>query len=94
MAQNQVIVSCPEGVYTQLTNADATALTFQVQRGHVRVRFTAGATQPAASAAGYIFSASDGEVMSALSDLTALSGATRVWAQGIGATAEVFVDHA
>lgn len=102
MAHNQVGVSCPVGAWTQLTNADITAITFQVVSGSVKVRCTAGATPPALDAAGYVYHArpageqtEDGELRVAIADLAIGAGINRVYAQPIGGrSATVVVDHA
>ena len=94
MAQNQIIVTCPVGVWTQLTNADVTVASFQVRKAATQIRFTADATQPDADDdAGYIYGPMEGEKLSALSDITPLAGAVRIWAKPCGAASEVFVDH-
>jgi hypothetical protein len=102
MARNQEAVSCPPGVWTELTNSDATQITFQVVGGSVKVRCTTGAAPSALSDAGYVYHAhpadrqtEDGELRINISDLTATAGADRVFATPInGRTATVVVDHA
>lgn len=94
MAQNQTTVTCPVGQWTQLTNADVSAITFQVHKGFVKIRFTTDTTEPADDAGGFIYGPMEGEKLSALSDLTTLASADRVWARPCGKAAEVFVDHA
>ena len=99
MAQDQQQVTCPAGTWTQLTNADVTAITFQAQEGDVHIRFTTDETTPT-EAFGIVYGVTpgnrQGEVNRAISDLTALSGADRVWAKplGVSRAAVVYVDHA
>jgi hypothetical protein len=102
MARNQEAVTCPVGVWTELTNSDATSITFQVQSGSVKVRATTGSAPSALSDAGYIYHAhpsdrqtEEGELNIALTDLTSTAGADRVFATPIsGRRAVVIVDHA
>jgi hypothetical protein len=103
MARDQVAVTCPPGVWTQLTNSDATAISFQVLTGSVQVRATVGATAPGAQAAGYVYHASvtaDSQTLAGLigttvATLAKVSGANRLYARPInGRPAVVIVDHA
>jgi hypothetical protein len=91
MAQNQVTVTCPAGAWTQLTNSDSTEITFQVQTGSVFIRFTTDTTTPT-EARGLQYNEGEGELQKAMSDLTSLSGADRVWAKPLGRRAIVVVD--
>jgi hypothetical protein len=102
MPRNQEAVSCPPGVWTELTNSDTTTITFQVISGSVKVRATTGSAPSALSDAGYVYHAhptgpqnENGELRIAIADLTATAGADRVFASPInGRTATVVVDHA
>jgi hypothetical protein len=102
MARNQESVTCPPGVWTQLTDSDITEITFQVVTGSVKIRATVGATAPATDAEGYVYHArptaeqtENGELRVGISDLTATAGANRVYARPIGGRkARVIVDHA
>jgi hypothetical protein len=102
MPRNQEAVSCPPGVWTELTNSNTTLITFQVVSGSVKIRATTGSAPSALSDAGYIYHAhpadrqsEDGELRIAISDLTVTAGANRVFASPInGRTATVVVDHA
>ena len=101
MARDQVAVSCPAGVWTELTNADVTDITFQVVSGSVKVRFTTGSAPAALSDAGYEYHAipseyqRDGELRAAVASLAAVAGADRVFATPLnGRRAVVVVDHA
>jgi hypothetical protein len=90
MAQNQVTVLCPPNVWTQLTNADATEATFQVQTSSIYVRFTAGTTTPVETR-GLQYMQTEGEIQKAMTDLTSLSGANRIWARPVGGRRAVVV---
>jgi len=102
MARNQEAVTCPPGVWTELTNSDTTQITFQVISGSVKVRATTGSAPSALSDAGYVYHAhpadrqtEDGELRIAISDLTVTAGADRLFATPLnGRTATVVVDHA
>lgn len=102
MARNQELVRCEPGVWTELTNADVTEITFQVVGGSVKIRCTTGSAPSALTDAGYVYHARPvdsqseaGELRVELSQLAAASGADRVFATPInGRTAKVIVDHA
>jgi hypothetical protein len=92
MARNQATVYCEPNVWTQLTNADATEITFQVQTSDIYVRFTTDTTTPT-EARGIEYPEGLGELQKAMADLTSLSGAKRVWAKPVGGRrAVVYVD--
>lgn len=94
MARNQVTVSCTESAWTQLTNGDVTVITFQVLSGSAYVRFTTDETTPTESE-GILYKKGEGEVAKAISDLTNLASANRVWVKGASNMgAGVYVDHA
>ena len=90
MAQNQATVLCPPNVWTQLTNSDVTEATFQVQTSAIYVRFTAGTTAPVETR-GLEYKECEGEIQKAMSDLTSLSGANRIWARPVGGRRAVVV---
>ena len=98
MAQDQQTITCPDGVWTQLTNADVTRITFQVLSGSVFIRFTTDTTTPTEDH-GIVYKRGEGELNELLTELTNLSGADRVWAKPVsisGGTADqaaVYVDH-
>jgi hypothetical protein len=91
MAQNQTTVTCPAGVWTQLTNSDVTEITFQVQTGSVYIRFTTDTTTPVETR-GMQYNEGEGELQKAMTDLTSLASADRVWARPLGRRAIVVVD--
>jgi hypothetical protein len=90
MAQNQVTVLCPPNVWTQLTNSDVTEATFQVQTSSAYIRFTAGTTAPTETR-GLQYMQAEGEIQKAMTDLTSLSGANRIWARPVGGRRAVVV---
>ena len=93
MAKNQQVVSV--NGWTQLTNADVTAITFQVLTTPVFIRFTTDETEPSASDEGILYQAGEGELNKSISDLTNLASADRVWARNATPdVARVYVDHA
>jgi hypothetical protein len=100
MARNQVVVECPaSGAWTQLTNANADGITFQVLDGAVEVRGTVGATPPSATDRGYFYRSDgkeyhEGELRVPVAAFAAVSGANRLYARTTnGRTARVIVDH-
>lgn len=99
MARNQVTVPCTADTWTQLTNADASSITFAVLSGDVYIRFTADTTTPTEDH-GLIYQAGERQLTTAITSLTVLAGADRVWAKPISDgisksdTAAVYVDHA
>ena len=98
MAQDQQTITCPDGVWTQLTNADVTQITFQVLSGSVFIRFTTDATTPTEDP-GLVYNRGEGELNETLGQLVNLANADRVWAKPVsisGGTADqaaVYVDH-
>lgn len=90
MAQNQATVLCPPNVWTQLTNSDVTEATFQAQTSAIYVRFTAGTTTPVETR-GLQYMEDEGEIQKAMTDLTSLSGANRIWARPVGGRRAVVV---
>ena len=102
MARDQALVTCPPGVWTELTNGDVTEITFQVVTGSVKIRCTTGSAPSELSDPGYVYHAhpadqqnESGELRVLITALTATSGADRVFATPIsGRTARVVVDHA
>ena len=102
MPRDQAKVTCPVGVWTELTNSDATAITFQVVSGSIKVRTTTGSAPSNLSDDGFVYHAhptdrqtEDGELNITLSDFTPTAGADRVFATPIGGRrAVVVVSHA
>lgn len=102
MARDQAAVACPAGEWTELTNSDATTITFQVISGSVKVRATTGSAPSALSDPGFVYHAipadgqsEAGELRVTLSQLAAAAGADRLFACPVnGRRAVVVVDHA
>ena len=99
MARDQATITCPDGVWTQLTNADATAITFAVLSGSVFLRATTDTTTPTEDH-GIPYRKGEGELQKTISELFYLASADRVWAKpmsisgGSSDQAAVYVDHA
>ena len=101
MARNQAVVVCPaSGAWTELTNANAEEITFQVLDGAVEVRAAVGATPPAATDRGYFYRNDsveyhEGEIRTEIASFAAVAGANRMYARSMnGRPAKVIVDHA
>lgn len=102
MARDQAAITCPPGVWTELTNGDVTQITFQVVTGSVKVRATTGSAPASLSDPGYVYHAHPadrqteyGELRIALTSLAAGAGMDRLFATPIsGRKARVIVDHA
>lgn len=75
-------VSLPAGSWTEITDADVTAITFMNEGpGYVRVMATVGATPPTTLAGSFKYEPRRGEANITLSDLfPGVSGANRVYA--------------
>lgn len=93
MARDQASVTVTDDDWTELTSGDATNITLQVRAGEAVLRFTTDGTKPTEDD-GMIFRQGFGVLNKPLSDLTALSGAARVWAKAVGVYAHIYVDHA
>jgi len=94
MAQDQQTIELTEDDWVQLTNADVTAITFQVLKHKAFIRFTTDATKPT-EAHGILYEENDGELNKSISDLTSLTGADRVWAKPASPKVTlIYVDHA
>lgn len=92
MAQDQQTMSVGAD-WTQLTNADVTAITLQVHSGAVFLRGTTDTTTPTEKA-GLLLGTGETILNKNVSDLFNLSGADRVWAKRAGSSdASVYVDH-
>ena len=99
MARNQEVVTCPPGVWTELTNSDVTQITFQVVFGVAEIRATDG-TAPSDSDRGYIYRNDgidyhEGELRIDVATLAEASGVDRVFARPLNSrNAKIIVDHA
>lgn len=94
MAQNTTI-TVPARTWTQLTDADITAITFQnVGSNYILIKSTTDTSAPTTSAGAIRYNPGQGERNVALSDLfPGLAGRDRVWAYAEDAT-PVVVSHA
>ena len=96
MARNQEEVFCQYGEWTELTNSDVSSITFSVISNDVYIRLTVGSSTPTENS-GLIFTERTGVINIALSDLSSLPGANRVWAKPVPSPIEyssvVLVDH-
>lgn len=94
MSRNQETVVLNAETYTQLTNADANAISFQTLAGVAEVRYTTDDTPPSPSLRGSRYTADSGELQETIANLVYLSSAVRVWAIQKGqTTATMWVDH-
>ena len=94
MAQNTT-VNAPAGTWTQLTDADITAITFQNIGGyHVLIKATTDATAPTSPSGAIRYNPGQGERNANMSDLfPGITGADRLWAF-CDQPASIFVSHA
>lgn len=91
----QITTSIAANTWTQLTDANVTAITFQnVSGDYVLIRATNGTTAPTNIAGALRYNPGQGERNVALSDLSpGITGANRVWAFA-PAGAQMVVSHA
>ena len=93
MAQNTTI-TVPARTWTQLTDADITAITFQnIGSNYILIKATTDASAPTTSAGGIRYNPGQGERNVALSDLFPGIAGKRIWAYAEDA-ASVVVSHA
>jgi len=93
MAQNTT-VAIPSRTWTQLTNADATSVTFFNEgKATVSIKGTADANAPTTLAASISYEPGQGELNVDLGDLWPGISAVRVWGYA-GTPTEVMVSHA
>lgn len=88
-------LNVPGGSWLQLTNSDATTVTFQIKSGAVYLVATVGAVTPADLDNAVYYSVGQGEVAISLADLApGTAGANRLYAWGdqtISST--VYISH-
>lgn len=94
MARDQETVKCEVNVWTQLTNADVTSLTFQTLRGTAFIRATVGEATPTETE-GIRYGKGSGESLArSIAEYITLVGANRLWAKPVGSVrCSVYVDH-
>lgn len=93
MAARNTQVTVPRLTWTELTDSDVTAITFQCQGDDVLIAGTTGAAPAAASRDGVRYDTNEGERNVAMSDLFPGVSATRVFARS-NTGSVVFVSHA
>ena len=95
MAQATTVTLTP-GDWTQLTNANATNVTFQNLSGVIiQIKATAGATPPSDATGALSYAHNQGERNVAITDLfLGVSGANRLYALGVGGNIKVAIQHA
>lgn len=88
-------VTLDAGVWTELTNADATAVTFQSVGSHeVKLKGTAGQLQPSNDLGAFVYPYPQGAVNIALADVfLGVPGVNRLWAKSSTGGA-VVIHHA
>jgi len=87
-------VTLSDTTWTELTNANATEVTFQVKAGAAYLVVTVGATPPSDLDNAMAYSAGQGEAAIALADLApGTSGGNRLYALANG-YATVYISHA
>jgi hypothetical protein len=93
MAQN-LTITIPAATWTQLTDADITALTFQnVGGNHILIKATTDGTAPTNFSAAIRYNPGQGERNVSLADLfPGLAARDRVWAWAENTT-PIFVSH-
>lgn len=93
MAQN-LTLTIPAATWTQLTDADITALTFQnVGGNHILIKATTDGTAPTNFSAAIRYNPGQGERNVSLADLfPGLAARDRVWAWAENTT-PIFVSH-
>ena len=94
MARTNVI-TIPKDTWTQLTNADATAVTFQVKRGTVQIAAVAGAVEPTNFDKAIEYRRGQGEAAIPLASLApGTAGANRIYAHPGPDSADIYFSHA
>lgn len=96
MAQNTTLTLQPK-TWTQLTNSDISAISFQVISSQVPVmiKATVGAVAPTNETGSVAYNRFEGEAGMALATMfSGLTGANRIYAYTETGAASVFVSHA
>jgi len=93
MAQN-LTITIPAATWTQLTDADVTAITFQnVGGSHILIKATTDGTAPTNASGAIRYNPGQGERNVSLADLfPGLAARDRVWAWAENTT-PIFVSH-
>lgn len=94
MAQNTT-VAVPEGIWTQLTNADVTNITFQNVGGNfVKIKATTDTTTPTSDSGAARYNPGQGERNQPLLELFPGIAGVRLWAFSPSGKSEVVISHA
>ncbi len=94
MARTETL-NLPRDQWTEITNANATAITFQVKSGTIFLAAVVGAVPPTSFTGAVQYRAGQGELALPLASLApGTAGANRVYAYPQAAPAEVYVSHA
>lgn len=87
-------VAIPADTWTQLTNANATAITFQVKTGPIEIAVAVGAVAPSDFDDAITYYEGQGELLVPLASLAPGIAGTRVYAYSAGQAGAVWVSHA
>jgi hypothetical protein len=89
-------LTCPPDVWTQLTSADVTSITFQLvdPASVVRIKCTADATAPTDEQGADLYHYPEGQRAIAMTELAEGMTGARVWAMPITRAAKIKVGHA
>lgn len=93
MARNQEKLMLVQDAWTELTDSNATEVTFQVLHGAAYVRGTPDATAPVETF-GLLYGTGKGELAVSMNELFAAGDCVRLWARAVDFQTEVYVDHA
>jgi len=94
MAQHTTITGSA-GAWVQLTNANATDVTFQnLSDSPVLISGTTGAVAPTTTAGAFSYPPQSGEMKKALTDMFPGVVAVRLWAYSVNGKVQVSVSHA
>jgi hypothetical protein len=96
MAATNLTVAVPANTWTQLTTADASAITFQnTSQYTIMVKATTDATTPTTQTDVLIYGPGEGETnLTMANKWLGLTSPDRLWAYCQGKPASVFVSHA
>lgn len=92
MAKHDV-VSIAQDDWVQLTDDDATTVTFQVREGYVAIVPTTAASEPANTDGAIFYGQGQGELGAAMTSVAPGISAVRLYGKAIGGTAKVFISH-
>lgn len=87
------VVSIPKDTVVQLTDDDATTLTWQIRKGVVAVTATVGANAPSTDDDAVVYGAMQGEAGISITSFNPGIAGTRLYGRAMGQDAEVFIAH-